>query len=80
MKLACYLISRPSITPADEGCQQLLIERLQAIGFVCETMVFDDTTNLLARRGQDAPLLAFAGWVEDGTRQSVNWHESEKTG
>ena len=27
------LISRPSVTPADHGCQQLMMERLAAAGF-----------------------------------------------
>jgi len=63
-KLACELIARPSITPDDAGCQQLLIERLSAIGFDCETMIFDDVTNLWARRGKTAPILAFAGHTD----------------
>jgi succinyl-diaminopimelate desuccinylase len=64
LKLASELIARPSITPDDTGCQALLIEHLAAIGFECETMVFDDVTNLWARRGQAAPLLAFAGHTD----------------
>ena len=64
LQLACDLIARPSITPDDAGCQEMLIERLQAIGFECETMVFDDVTNLWARRGSAAPLLAFAGHTD----------------
>ena len=48
LSLAKQLISRPSITPADEGCQQLLGERLAALGFELETLVFEDTTNLWA--------------------------------
>jgi succinyl-diaminopimelate desuccinylase len=64
LQLASELIARPSITPDDAGCQALLIERLGAIGFECETMVFDDVTNLWARRGKAAPLLAFAGHTD----------------
>jgi len=64
LQLASDLIARPSITPDDAGCQALLIERLSAIGFACETMVFDDVTNLWARRGSAAPLLAFAGHTD----------------
>jgi len=64
LKLACDLIARPSITPDDAGCQEMLSERLNAIGFECETMVFDDVTNLWARRGSEAPLLAFAGHTD----------------
>ncbi len=64
LKLACDLIARPSLTPEDAGCQDVLIERLRAIGFECETLIFDDVTNLWARRGNAAPLLAFAGHTD----------------
>ena len=64
LELASALIARPSVTPADEGCQQLLVERLEAIGFRCETMLFGEVTNLWARRGSDAPLFAFAGHTD----------------
>jgi succinyl-diaminopimelate desuccinylase len=64
VKLASDLIAKPSVTPDDAGCQVLLIERLNAIGFECETMVFDDVTNLWARRGKIAPVLAFAGHTD----------------
>lgn len=58
------LISRASVTPADEGCQQALARRLNAAGFNCETLVFDDVTNLWARRGTQGPLLIFAGHTD----------------
>lgn len=58
------LVSRESITPEDAGCQPLLIKRLEALGFVCETMVFEDTTNLWAKRGTTAPLFCFAGHTD----------------
>jgi succinyl-diaminopimelate desuccinylase len=75
LKLACDLIARPSITPDDAGCQEMLIERLNAIGFECETMVFDDVTNLWARRGSEAPLLAFAGHTDVvPTGPLEQWH------
>ena len=64
VKLASDLIAKPSVTPNDAGCQVLLIERLNAIGFECETMVFDDVTNLWARRGKSTPVLAFAGHTD----------------
>jgi succinyl-diaminopimelate desuccinylase len=64
LKLACDLIARPSNTPDDAGCQELLIARLHAIGFDCETLQFDDVTNLWARRGKTGPLLAFAGHTD----------------
>ncbi|MCP4983247.1 MAG: M20/M25/M40 family metallo-hydrolase, partial [Gammaproteobacteria bacterium] len=64
LRLAKALIARPSITPDDAGCQALLIERLTKIGFTCETLQFGKVTNLWARRGQTAPLLAFAGHTD----------------
>ncbi|MFT5502431.1 MAG: succinyl-diaminopimelate desuccinylase [Gammaproteobacteria bacterium] len=64
LQLAIDLIKRPSVTPNDCGCQALLIERLSAIGFVCETMQFDDVTNLWARRGKQEPVLVFAGHTD----------------
>jgi len=77
LQLACDLIARPSITPDDAGCQDMLIERLQAIGFECETMVFDDVTNLWARRGSAAPLLAFAGHTDVvPTGPLEQWHSN----
>jgi succinyl-diaminopimelate desuccinylase len=58
------LISKPSVTPVDLGCQQILIERLAAIGFECETMQFGEVTNLWARRGTSEPVFAFAGHTD----------------
>ncbi|MEM8683458.1 MAG: succinyl-diaminopimelate desuccinylase [Pseudomonadota bacterium] len=62
--LLCELIRRPSVTPEDSGCQALMIERLERIGFTCETMQFGDTTNLWARRGTEAPVFCFAGHTD----------------
>lgn len=62
--LAKDLISRPSVTPLDEGCQTLMAERLARLGFVIEPMVFEDTTNLWARRGSEGPLFCFAGHTD----------------
>ena len=64
IELLSDLVRRVSITPDDAGCQQILIERLKALGFECEIMVFGDTTNLWARRGNDSPVLCFAGHTD----------------
>ena len=64
IELLSDLVRRVSITPDDAGCQQVLIERLKALGFECETMIFGDTTNLWARRGCDSPVLCFAGHTD----------------
>lgn len=62
--LLSALVTRPSVTPDDAGCQHLLAERLGALGFKIESMPFGDVSNLYARRGQDAPVLCFAGHTD----------------
>ncbi|MDN7138559.1 succinyl-diaminopimelate desuccinylase [Pseudidiomarina sp. 1ASP75-14] len=64
LQLAEQLIARPSVTPVDAGCQELLGERLQSAGFELESMVFADTTNLWARRGNEGPVFCFAGHTD----------------
>lgn len=64
LALACDLIARPSVTPEDAGCQQMMAERLARLGFTIEPMVFHDTTNLWARRGTQGPLFCFAGHTD----------------
>ncbi len=64
IELLCELIRRPSVTPHDAGCQELLIARLEAAGFTCESMPFSDVTNLWARRGSVSPVLCFAGHTD----------------
>jgi succinyl-diaminopimelate desuccinylase len=58
------LVRRPSVTPDDAGCQEVLASRLEALGFECETMVFGEVTNLWARRGTESPVLCFAGHTD----------------
>jgi len=58
------LVKRPSVTPEDAGCQDILAARLAPIGFDCETMHFGDVTNLWARRGDTGPVLCFAGHTD----------------
>ncbi|MBS9780370.1 MAG: succinyl-diaminopimelate desuccinylase [Moraxellaceae bacterium] len=67
------LIARPSITPNDEGCQQLIAERLSAVGFKNEFMFFGDkeatddnaqVKNLWSRRGKEQPLICFVGHTD----------------
>ncbi|QXC58235.1 succinyl-diaminopimelate desuccinylase [Vibrio mimicus] len=64
LALAKDLISRQSVTPADAGCQDVMIARLKALGFEIESMVFEDTTNFWARRGTQSPLFVFAGHTD----------------
>jgi len=62
--LAQALIQRPSVTPLDEGCQQLMAERLTDVGFNIENMFFVDTQNMWARKGNKSPVFCFAGHTD----------------
>ena len=64
IELAQQLISRPSVSPDDQGCQQLIIERLAPLGFTIEKMPFGQTENLWACRGGEGETLAFAGHTD----------------
>ncbi len=57
LSLAQILIARRSLTPADDGCQEILIDRLEKLGFRIEKMRFGEVDNLWARRGTSGPLL-----------------------
>ena len=62
--LATDLIARHSVTPQDGGCQEAIAQRLAKIGFVAEPMHFGEVDNLWIRRGEDSPLLVFAGHTD----------------
>ena len=65
LELTQNLIARRSVTPADEGCQALMIERLRAAGFQIEPLPFGNVTNFWAWRGEQAePVLCFAGHTD----------------
>jgi succinyl-diaminopimelate desuccinylase len=64
LALTRELISRPSVSPTDGGCQALLCERLAALGFSIEPLKFGQVDNLWARRGTEGPLLCFAGHTD----------------
>ncbi len=64
LTLACELISRNSTTPEDADCQQLMGERLAAVGFQLEQLNFGEVDNLWARRGDQGPVLCFAGHTD----------------
>ena len=64
LELAKQLIARPSITPRDEGCQELMIERLEPLGFRIERLRFGEVDNFWAVRGEGKPLIAFAGHTD----------------
>jgi succinyl-diaminopimelate desuccinylase len=71
------LIALSSVTPQDKGCQQRMIELLEPLGFVCETIQSKDVTNLWARKGEAQPLLVFAGHTDVVPTGPVDqWHSA----
>jgi len=65
LDLTCQLVSRASVSPADGGCQELLIARLEPLGFAVERMRFGDVDNFWAlSRGGPGPVLCFAGHTD----------------
>src|SRR5437763_1415879 len=64
IELTKALIARRSVTPADEGCQQILMERLAAAGFAIERLSFGGVENFWARHGTEAPVFCFAGHTD----------------
>ena len=74
LTLAFELLSRASVTPDDEGCQELMIERLAALGFHIERLPFGDVKNFWAVRGHHGPVVAFAGHTDVvPTGPYTNW-------
>ncbi|MGD9407685.1 MAG: succinyl-diaminopimelate desuccinylase, partial [Gammaproteobacteria bacterium] len=64
LRLARELIAKPSVTPDDAGCQEVLAKRLDDLGFQVEIMQIGDVTNLWAKRGSARPLLCLAGHTD----------------
>lgn len=64
LELTKALISCPSVTPDDAGCQTLIAERLKKSGFKIEPMPFGEVANLWARCGEQGPLFVFAGHTD----------------
>ncbi|WP_053982191.1 succinyl-diaminopimelate desuccinylase [Marinagarivorans algicola] len=64
IQLACDLIAQPSVTPEDANCQEIMIARLEKIGFKAERLRFGEVDNFWAVRGTEGPLLAYAGHTD----------------
>jgi len=62
--LTVQLMRIPSVTPDDKGCNQVMIDRLAALGFTIEIMRFGNVNNFWARYGQSGPVLCFAGHTD----------------
>ena len=81
LDLSIALLERPSVTPDDDGCQDILSERLAQAGFDCEFMYYGDrqakgehaeVKNLWARRGTSDPVICFAGHTDVVPTGDVN--------
>lgn len=80
LELAKQLISRPSVTPDDAGCIDLLSEHLRPLGFDCEKISQGGVDNLWARRGTTSPLVVFAGHTDVvPTGPLDQWHSDPFT-
>ena len=75
LSLAKQLISRRSLTPADDGCLDIIGARLAPLGFRLEKMCCGEVDNLWARRGNARPLVCFAGHTDVvPTGPADQWH------
>ncbi len=77
LALTCQLIEQPSVTPHDADCQQIMMQRLSALGFVCREMPFGDVKNFWAVRGSEGALFCFAGHTDVVPSGDENhWHSA----
>lgn len=77
VQLAIDLLRRPSITPEDAGCQELMCQRLEAIGFTIHKLTFGEVENFWAIRGDEGPIFAFAGHTDVvPTGPEANWQQA----
>jgi len=75
LALTRELIRRPSVSPEDQGCLEIITQRLTALGFKVERLAFGPVENIWARHGDSGPVLCFAGHtdvVPTGPREE--WH------
>ena len=64
LELAMQLIRCPSVTPEDQGCQKIMIERLERLGFSIHHINSNGVTNFWAKKGHSQPLIVFAGHTD----------------
>jgi succinyl-diaminopimelate desuccinylase len=64
LELTRNLMARRSVTPADEGCQDLMAARLAALGFEIERLRYGSVENFWAKRGNGGPVFCFAGHTD----------------
>lgn len=77
LALACQLIEQASVTPHDADCQQIMMQRLSAIGFDCREMPFGDVKNFWAVHGTGGKIFCFAGHTDVvPTGDEKHWHSA----
>ncbi|MET0985636.1 MAG: succinyl-diaminopimelate desuccinylase [Steroidobacteraceae bacterium] len=64
LALTQELIRRPSVSPEDQGCMDIICARLERLGFRIERLRFGPVENIWARHGDSAPVLCFAGHTD----------------
>jgi succinyl-diaminopimelate desuccinylase len=76
LALTQEMIGRPSVSPQDGGCQELMIARLERIGFAVERLRFGNVDNFWATRGTSGgPTFCFAGHTDVvPTGPLEEWH------
>ncbi len=75
LQFAMDLLRRPSVTPEDAECQEMIISRLEPLGFKVERLRFGEVDNIWLRRGTEGPVFAFAGHTDVvPTGPLEQWH------
>jgi len=64
LELTKELIKKPSVTPLDEGCQDLIASRLEKLGFKINHLTFGEVSNLWATYGEGEKTLTLLGHTD----------------
>ncbi len=64
LSLLQALIACPSITPNDSGCQTILTQRLEKMGFTIQDHSQNHVRNFFAKKGSNQPVFCFAGHTD----------------
>lgn len=77
LELAKQLIARHSLTPADDGCLDIVSARLAPLDFNFDKMRHGEVDNLWAKRGSVSPIVCFAGHTDVVPTGPVNKWDSD---
>ncbi|SUZ50384.1 uncharacterized protein METZ01_LOCUS3238 [marine metagenome] len=64
LELTKELIKKPSVTPLDEGCQDLIASHLKKLGFKINHLAFGEVSNLWATYGEGEKTLTLLGHTD----------------